>query len=121
MGGAVGTTSSAPFDDFVANEFERVLGQNKGRTYLVLEELMLVEPSFFIPVDFSHIGTLYVLNTSRTGRVPLSEIRVFVKLCFERFNLYRDAQYEHLRAYCTLRMCEELMSSEQSMESFLDW
>jgi hypothetical protein len=75
MGGAVGSTASAPFDDFIANEFARVLNGNKGRKYLVLEELMQVQPSFFIPVDFSHIGTLYVLNTSRSGRVPYSEIR----------------------------------------------
>ena len=119
MGGAP-SASSTPFDEFVACEFDRVLGGNK-RDYLVLEELMQIEPSFLIPVDFSHIGTLYVLNTSRTGRVPKTEVRAFVRLCRERFNLYRDAQYEHLRAYCTLRMCEELMHRDQSLDSFLDW
>eukprot|EP00961_Rhodomonas_salina_P177708 2396405-Rhodomonas_salina.1 len=50
-------------------EFKRLCP--KGRDFLVLSELRQLQSIEDLPIDMNHLGTLFVLDADRNGRVTL--------------------------------------------------
>mmetsp|Transcript_32762 Transcript_32762/g.103658 ORF Transcript_32762/g.103658 Transcript_32762/m.103658 type:complete len:179 (+) Transcript_32762:122-658(+) len=67
-----------------------------------------------------HIGTVFVLDSDRNGRVTLSELYEFAALCSRKREEFRQHDYPmQLQGFCTLRMLDTVLS--EGMELFVRW
>ena len=115
------------FEAHVRDEFQRCLA-SKTRSFLVclpllprsspcspvrflqtLEDLMQFAPSPYSgaqrPADFSHLGTLYVLNKSHSGRFDLPEMLAFTNLCWRKYERLDGKQDFKVRTHLRTLVC----------------
>eukprot|EP00741_Cyanophora_paradoxa_P004602 tig00000821_g4466.t1 len=105
--------------NYIKTEFNRV--RSGDNSYVVLEELLRMKPLREIPIEFTHLGTLFVLDSNRDGRITLDELFAFAEIFGKRQRLYKAHEYEmQMRAYCTLRMWS-VVSAPGGIDSFVDW
>eukprot|EP00276_Gloeochaete_wittrockiana_P009732 CAMPEP_0184647952 /NCGR_PEP_ID=MMETSP0308-20130426/5001_1 /TAXON_ID=38269 /ORGANISM="Gloeochaete witrockiana, Strain SAG 46.84" /LENGTH=235 /DNA_ID=CAMNT_0027079393 /DNA_START=13 /DNA_END=723 /DNA_ORIENTATION=+ len=105
---------------YITEEFERVRA-NKEQDYLVLDQVLRMKPLREIPISFTHLGTLFVLDSDRDGRISLNELFAFAELFGKRQKLYKSHEYEmQMRAYCTLQMWK-VVSCPGGMDSLVKW
>ena len=130
--GSAVTDGGSPYDEHVRREFVRLLpgsadvavpsgaaGPVKTPPTLTLRELLQLSSS---AVDFSHLGTLHALNTSRSGRVGLAELLAFARLCFEQQRGCPAHEFKaRLQAHCSLHMLREASRSQAHKDGVIDW
>eukprot|EP01104_Vermistella_antarctica_P021109 TRINITY_DN933_c0_g3_i1.p1 TRINITY_DN933_c0_g3~~TRINITY_DN933_c0_g3_i1.p1 ORF type:complete len:231 (+),score=61.35 TRINITY_DN933_c0_g3_i1:327-1019(+) len=89
-------------------EYERVNGLNKGpaREYLVLDQVLQMAPARTHPADFSHLGTLFVLDREKNGKFTRESIAALIHLGQIREAKTKSTHdfQQQFQAYCTLRM-----------------
>ena len=97
------------------------------RSYLVIDQLLefnMTRPEQLRrhSVRFTHIATLFVLDSSQTGRFKLATLLEFSELCrdLEREHFHGDAFEEQFQAYCTLRLWNSV-SCPNGCERFARW
>jgi hypothetical protein len=74
-------------------EFQRVR-KSQQRQYLVLSEVVRFRlPPSLPSLDFQHLGTLYLLNTSGNGRFTLGELQAFAHFCMEQQGLHMPHEF----------------------------
>eukprot|EP00300_Choanocystis_sp_HF-7_P035658 c49824_g1_i1.p2 GENE.c49824_g1_i1~~c49824_g1_i1.p2 ORF type:complete len:227 (+),score=41.90 c49824_g1_i1:95-775(+) len=72
-------------------------------------------------IDLSHLGTLYVMNESKSGRFTLSELMRFIDLCVDRQRKFRQNDFgPMMRAYCSIRLWDDVTTS-QGRHAFAEW
>jgi hypothetical protein len=109
----------SPHDELARREFARLTG-GTGRSYLTLHDLQQLSSSE--SVDFSHLGTLFELNSSRSGHVGLPELLAFAHTCFERQRSCAPHEFKaRLQAHCSLHMLREASASQASKDGVIDW
>ena len=109
----------SPHDEHARREFAR-LTDGTGRSYLTLHDLQQLSSSE--AVDFSHLGTLFELNASRSGHVGLPELLAFARTCYERQRSCAPHEFKaRLQAHCSLRMLREASASQASKDGVIDW
>eukprot|EP00937_MAST-01D_sp_MAST-1D-sp2_P005022 g5022.t1 len=107
-------------EDHVRREYLSLV-KDQDREYIVLHELQQLSHSSVL-VDFSHIGTLFVLNASRTGRVTLEELLAFGRLCQHRHQLHASHEFKaRLQAHCSLALWRHATESASNREAVVDW
>mmetsp|Transcript_43094 Transcript_43094/g.108847 ORF Transcript_43094/g.108847 Transcript_43094/m.108847 type:complete len:502 (-) Transcript_43094:78-1583(-) len=112
----------------LTEEHARVLAMsNSKRKYLVLDQLSEMELSKTQAirdhwVDFTHIGTLAVLDKRKNGRFTLKDLLELAELCRKKETSYGSGtDFEmKFRGYCTLRMWHD-MSRTGGVERFVLW
>ena len=110
--------AGSSFDDHVRHEFGSLV-QGGSRDYVVLHELQQLSNA---SVDFSHLGTLFVLNASRTGRVPLVELLSFVELCRQQHRLHAPHEFKaRLQAFCSLQMWRFATQGDAQHDATVTW
>jgi len=108
----------------IDNEFKRVselnrTAKDKEKKYLVLKQVLQLEPLKTHPVDFTHLGTLYVLDNKKAGRFTLEEFYQFADLGRKLETKQQDF-HTRFQAYCTLRMfCE--VAKDGGKAKFCEW
>ncbi|KAJ1491277.1 hypothetical protein T484DRAFT_1933558 [Baffinella frigidus] len=117
MGGA-NSVLSTHVQRHCSSEFTRLCAPS--REFLVLSELRQLESIEDLPVDIGHLGTLWVLDSDRDGRVTLNELLQFAALCAEKRRDFKEHEFTmQLQGFCTLRMFDQV--SEQGEEAFVEW
>eukprot|EP00164_Ancoracysta_twista_P006722 GFYU01009420.1.p1 GENE.GFYU01009420.1~~GFYU01009420.1.p1 ORF type:complete len:230 (-),score=34.85 GFYU01009420.1:54-743(-) len=107
---------------YIKKEYERV--NVTQRDYIMLDEILNIEPLPDLPLDFCHLGTLYILDRAKNGRFRLSDLYNFAEFYARRKKIYKPHEFRtHIQAYCTLRMWEALKYFEQTSSAHVlrDW
>jgi len=105
---------------YITEEFQKA-NQGNPRDYLVLDQIMQVQPPRENPIDLQHIGALYIMDKRLCGRFYYEDLLDFGDLyCIQTAaaRLY-DAQSK-FKAYCTLQMWSELCKPG-GIEEFVAW
>jgi len=111
-------------------EFERVknLRKNNDRDYLILQEVLLIQPSNVSrehPIELSHLGTLFILDAEKQGRFYQSTFTTFITLCCERLDASLQSHGRgdfktQFQGYCTWEMWNSVVQ-EGGVDVFIDW
>ncbi|KYQ88846.1 hypothetical protein DLAC_10648 [Tieghemostelium lacteum] len=109
-------------DSVVKEEFKRVKDKQKDRNYLLLDELLLIQPPRDCTINSSHLGTLFVIDKKLTGRFYEEDILEFAKIYAsqELLNGRKDDFKSKFQAYCTLKMWNEISKSD-GLDLFVEW
>lgn len=104
----------------VQEEFKRLC--KKSRNHLVLEEMLKFQAKgATLPVDFCHLGVLWVLDRNHDGKVTLEDFYTLAELCWQRRHCYQTFEYTaQLQAYCSLQLWRAL-NSPDGEAAFVDW
>lgn len=70
------------------NPIQRVKKEER-RNYLVLSEVLKIEPPEDYIVKIGHIGNLFILDQNKDGRFTLKEIIEFAKYCRDHSNTFK--------------------------------
>ncbi|PRW45239.1 hypothetical protein C2E21_6322 [Chlorella sorokiniana] len=94
-----------------------------ARKHLTLPDLLTLvrRGNVVLPVDPTHLGCLWVLDRSHTGRVTINDLLALVELCRTRARHYQSFELEaQLQGYCTLQMWRAL-SGPDGVQQFAAW
>ena len=121
MGGGTSRDDIGRFGAYVESEFNAIK-ENKGRSYIVLFEILKVKPTVEMPIDFANVAVLFVLNSTSSGKCSLHEVREFSYMCHEQQRMYGIEELPtQIQAFCTLRLWELLSRGRKKIEKFVDW
>lgn len=59
----------------------------------VFDEIVDMSPPPGIPINFTHIGTLYVLDCNVSGKITLAQMFSFIEFCDEQRKQYKSHEY----------------------------
>jgi len=104
----------------ISEEYQRV-NLNK-RDYLVLDEVLQMEPPRESTIDICHLGTLFVIDKRLTGRFYENDILEFARTYASQAlrNGSKEDFQSKFQAYCTLKMWNEISKPEGS-DIFVEW
>lgn len=120
MGSGVSTLSEQGVQ-YITDEFNRVKPEDEERSYLVLEELRMMKSMVDFPVNFCHLGTLFVVDSDLDGRIALSDLIVFANMWASQQRNYERFDFQaRMQGQCTLKLCKFVLS-EGGVEKFVDW
>jgi len=110
----------------ISEEFKRVKEATKKKNgkihsadYLVLDQVLQMQPFREQPVDVAHLGTLFCLDENKDGRFSEAEFGKFAAQFSGKKSFSHDFQM-HLQAFCTLHMWNEV-TKEGGVEMFVEW
>lgn len=113
----------------ITDEFVRLSKNFKGnRDYIVIDQLLEFnmagpEQMRVHPVQFTHLATLYVLDTEKEGKFTLPMLLQFAELCrdLEKDHFHDEKVFEaEFKAYCSLRLWNSV-SAPHGIEHFARW
>eukprot|EP00735_Rhodelphis_limneticus_P011334 TRINITY_DN4420_c0_g1::TRINITY_DN4420_c0_g1_i1::g.7312::m.7312 TRINITY_DN4420_c0_g1::TRINITY_DN4420_c0_g1_i1::g.7312 ORF type:complete len:224 (+),score=18.74,EF-hand_1/PF00036.27/0.063,EF-hand_1/PF00036.27/1e+02,EF-hand_1/PF00036.27/5.9e+02,EF-hand_6/PF13405.1/0.13,EF-hand_6/PF13405.1/1.8e+03,EF-hand_7/PF13499.1/0.023 TRINITY_DN4420_c0_g1_i1:143-814(+) len=117
MGNAASISSVISYID---SEFER-LRADKTRDYLILDEVLRIQSPKEYDIDFSHIGTLFVLDKQHSGKITRQDLRDFVSKCSTRRRMINPHEFrQYMQGYCTIQMWN-VVCKESGRDVFADW
>eukprot|EP00656_Telonema_subtile_P013161 TRINITY_DN16678_c0_g1_i4.p1 TRINITY_DN16678_c0_g1~~TRINITY_DN16678_c0_g1_i4.p1 ORF type:complete len:219 (-),score=59.53 TRINITY_DN16678_c0_g1_i4:282-938(-) len=104
MGGGMSMDcESSPLRTHIQDEFARL--RDPQHDFLVLSEVIQLNPPKDIPIDFTHLGTLFVLDSNHNGLVTLKELFEFAQFYEKQRETLKPHEYcTQMQAYCTMRM-----------------
>mmetsp|Transcript_21230 Transcript_21230/g.27418 ORF Transcript_21230/g.27418 Transcript_21230/m.27418 type:complete len:265 (+) Transcript_21230:107-901(+) len=110
MKSAVSTADDLAFQRSVAAQFKQILS-GQTRDFLVISELFKIKLSQF-PVDFRHLGTIFMLNASKSGRICLEELRNFWSLCMNYQHDFPSHEFKmRIQGHGSMQLWEALQES----------
>merc|ERR1712100_982392 len=125
MGGGISQAEATPLQSYIQEEYNRVRDESDDaadRDHLVLDEVLMLKPPKDIPIDFSHLGTLFVLDDNLDGRVTMKEVYRFAELWANQQRFFRPHEYRaQMQAYCTMRMRAAVVQSGGSISVVTGW
>jgi len=81
---------------------------------------MKLEPPEKYPVNFTHIGNLFVLDEDRDGRVTLEKLENYAHMCLQHSNSFKDYEFQYqIQAQCTLILFKQI--EENGVEDLTAW
>ncbi|GAM19611.1 hypothetical protein SAMD00019534_027860, partial [Acytostelium subglobosum LB1] len=104
----------------ISDEYKRV--NKNDKSYIVLDELLEMQPPRECTIDTSHLGTLFAIDRRLTGRFYECDILEFTRLYATQLqqNGGKDDFQSKFQAYCTLKMWNEISKPEGS-DVFVEW
>jgi len=119
--------NQASIQRHISEEFKRVKEatkkkyvKNYDKDYLVLDQVLQMQPFREHPVDIAHLGTLFVLDKDKDGRFTEQEFIAFAQMFASKKTITADFQ-AHLQAFCTLRMWNEVGKGNSGVQLFEEW
>eukprot|EP01100_Stratorugosa_tubuloviscum_P012425 TRINITY_DN590_c0_g3_i2.p1 TRINITY_DN590_c0_g3~~TRINITY_DN590_c0_g3_i2.p1 ORF type:complete len:238 (-),score=81.83 TRINITY_DN590_c0_g3_i2:89-802(-) len=107
----------------INTEYARVAAMNTVEpkpNYIILDQVLAMNEYSTYATDFSHLGTLYILNSDKNGKFTLEDFHKFLKLAAAREPKWRSRDFKsQLMAYCTLQMWKQVKSKGD--EYFAKW
>eukprot|EP01094_Clydonella_sp_ATCC50884_P016297 TRINITY_DN2707_c0_g2_i1.p1 TRINITY_DN2707_c0_g2~~TRINITY_DN2707_c0_g2_i1.p1 ORF type:complete len:236 (+),score=76.85 TRINITY_DN2707_c0_g2_i1:260-967(+) len=120
----MGHSYSQISDQFIPEEFDRCRAlYRKERDYLVLDQVLQIQNTNWesFAVDFTHIGTLWVLDRRKNGKFYLEDFKEFAALCKMIDDLYRKSDFiSKFKAYCTLVLWSSV-AKDLGIQKFVRW
>eukprot|EP01096_Ripella_sp_DP13-Kostka_P007022 TRINITY_DN2556_c0_g1_i1.p1 TRINITY_DN2556_c0_g1~~TRINITY_DN2556_c0_g1_i1.p1 ORF type:complete len:255 (+),score=82.43 TRINITY_DN2556_c0_g1_i1:78-767(+) len=111
----------------IGEEYERVAGLNKtgsSRNYIVLDQVLKIQKTGWesFPIDFAHLGTLFVLDRNKSGKFELQDLLALGETCRSKEDLCKIKHefQRQIQAYFALRMWSEV-AREGGHQLFADW
>jgi len=105
---------------YIAEEFQKV-NQGNPRDYLVLDQIMQIQPPRENPIDLSHLGTLYIMDKRLCGRFYYEDLLDFGEIyCTQAAATRSYDSQSKFKAYCTLHMWNEVCKPG-GIEEFVAW
>src|SRR3990167_9820968 len=107
----------------IKDEFERVRQLDKDRDYIVLDQVLQIENTKWesFPIDFTHLGTLFVLDKERNGKFTLNNFLEFSEICKKREEIHLRHDFKtHIQAYLTLCMWS-VVAKNNGEDIFVEW
>ncbi|EGG16800.1 hypothetical protein DFA_07778 [Cavenderia fasciculata] len=112
-------------ESYISDEFKRVNKSNNG--YIVLDQLLEMQPPRECTIDTNHLGTLFAIDRRLTGRFYEKDIIEFARIYAS--HLFQQQQgggskddfHSKFQAYCTLKMWNEISKPENGTEMFVEW
>jgi len=114
------------YDQYITTEFERIRNSKKTKhDYLELEDILRFQSPPAHPtqdLDLTHLGTLFVMERSKTGKFYLDEVIAFVTLYLEKHakNKTNVDFLKEFQGYCTLQLWN-FVSVRGGQEAFVEW
>jgi len=100
------------------DEYNRV---KKDRNYLILDNLLNFNMPNMIHLQLTHIGVLFVMDSTQDGKFTLEKLLAFSDLCAERARFYRPHEFQaQIQGYCALQLWNCVISQE-GKEEFESW
>jgi len=113
-------------------EFNRVRALRKNNKeeveYLILQEVLLMQPSNVsreYPIEVSHLGTLFILDSAKDGRFYLENFCTFLTLCCARHDVCLQSHARgdfktQFEGYCTWEMWNSVVA-DGGVDVFVGW
>lgn len=95
----------------------------RQRAHLTLPDLFALvrRGNAALPVDPTHLGCLWVLDRTHSGRIGVDDLLALLDLCRSRAREYQLFELEaQLQGYCTLQMWRA-MSAPDGLQQFTNW
>mmetsp|Transcript_3380 Transcript_3380/g.6394 ORF Transcript_3380/g.6394 Transcript_3380/m.6394 type:complete len:251 (-) Transcript_3380:22-774(-) len=95
---------------YFTQEFERVR-KDSSRDYLTLEEVLLFQAPPSMSVDFTHLGTLYLLDCHKLqAKVTEADLLTFADVCARQQRVYRPYEFQtRVEGLGTMKMWQDVM------------
>jgi len=105
---------------YIAEEFQKA-NNDMQRDYLVLDQIIQIQPPRESPIDLTHLGTLYIMDKRMCGRFYYEDLLDFGETYLTQASATRayDLQSK-FQAYCTLHMWNEV-TKPGGVEEFVTW
>jgi len=114
------TADNLAFERTVIAQFDQLLAHEKNRDYLVLLELFKLKLSQF-PVDFRHLGTIFMINSSRSGRFTKEELRKFWDMCVHYQHNFPSHEFKmRIQGHGSVQLWEALQT-EGGKAEVVEW
>merc|ERR1712137_573550 len=73
------------------------------------------------PIDFTHVGTLFVLDKEKNGKFTIYDFMQFAEICRKREELQVRHDFKtHIQAYFTLSMWS-VVAKSSGASAFVEW
>lgn len=118
--GAGASTLNLQIKKYIQNEFDRVRKistNNDKRDYLTLDDMFLLQHPPIMPIDFTHLGTLFVIDKNLDGKFTLQDLYTFAELCESKRKVYEPHEFLVFLFIVVLYM----QSKMQGLCTYLMW
>ncbi|KAF2072075.1 hypothetical protein CYY_006617 [Polysphondylium violaceum] len=90
--------------------------------YMVLDEVLQIQPPRETTIDICHLGTLFVIDKNLTGRFYEADILYFTRTYASQAlgSSGKDDFQSKFQAYCTLKMWNKI-SEHDGATTFVEW
>jgi len=103
----------------LVDEYNRV--KKAERDFLVLHDLLNFNMPNLIQLQLTHIGVLFVMDSTYDGKYTLDKLLAFSELCAERARFYRPHEFQaQIQGYCALQLWN-CVASKEGKETFEGW
>jgi hypothetical protein len=104
MGANACSLSANELKHIVSKEFENHV-KSKKRDYLVLSEVLKLDPPDDLKINFHHLGNLFCLDFNKDGRFSVDDFETFSAISLEKIRKFKPHEIQaQLQAYNTLNM-----------------
>lgn len=119
MGNSNGTELDDGHKELIEEEFNKVK-RDESRDYLVVSEVIKMNPPDDYAVKLSHISNLFVLDGNKDGRFTLEELYKFAEYCRDEGAKFKGYEFPfQLQAQSTLLMWKQLNHGTE--DDFAAW
>ncbi|CAD8076776.1 unnamed protein product [Paramecium sonneborni] len=93
---------------YIKNEFDRVKSDNQ-RQHLKISEVLKLQHQENYPFTFAHLGTLFVLDSKRTGLITIDQLVLFAQYCGRNLKNVQTYEFQsQLQGLCTSILWDEI-------------
>ena len=108
--GSGASTLSTPIKRYIKNEFDRVRkcrNPDMTQDYLTLDQIFMLQPPPIMPMDFTHLGTLFVVNRNLDGKFTLDDLFAFAAFCESKRRVFDSHEFLiQIQGLCSYVMWE---------------
>eukprot|EP01083_Nonionella_stella_P145486 456010_1 len=104
MDTASSTSINENVRQMVETSFQKVK-RSARRSHLILEEILALDSLPTLDINLNHLGILYTLDSSHSGRFSLAKLIAFTDMCESVALMYTISDIQrHIQGLCTLKM-----------------
>ncbi|CAD8142991.1 unnamed protein product [Paramecium octaurelia] len=104
---------------FIKQEFDRVKSDNQ-RQHLKISEVLKLQHPDNSPFTFAHLGTLYVLDSKRTGFITIDQLFHFAQYCVRNLKNIQTYEFQsQLQGLCTSVLWDDIC--KYGIDHVNDW
>eukprot|EP00742_Colponemidia_sp_Colp-10_P001015 GILJ01001097.1.p1 GENE.GILJ01001097.1~~GILJ01001097.1.p1 ORF type:complete len:228 (-),score=33.27 GILJ01001097.1:324-1007(-) len=118
MGGAQSVASTS-LGGYIQSQYDLVKAADQP--FLTVKQAMTLTPPRDYPLDFSHVATLWVIDSNKDGRFTADELMAFGDYCCQVSKHIRTHEFQiQVQASCTVTMWNAL-SRTDGEDAFTEW